>query len=413
MAVGNPAVGNSSSAQERPCSARKRGYYIRRNLWVYIQRLEALLSLLRARRNELPKEGPDLEELQSRLAQARECAEKGSEHPYRRVDNILFWDLVHGIEADLLLLMPMDLLAAKALVVEEQFQRKIEEPVAREVWLGQDNKSGPLRRAVELIKALALQEPLSPRQQQELRLARYVLWDALHLLNGHTEKYFRQLYLNMVLRCVSGCLLLVSFCLSFLIGLPQALYETLTSPTEPAVVWPWKGILSIALLGVAGAVVANLLSSDPLLSLRGTGTWRLFAYYLVIKPAMGAFAALLLFVLAQSQLLFSLESSGSEPPRALAPDVQQLQPPQPRPPLRIQLGSETALACTYIVFFIAIGFSAEKFLGSAMDKVMDNLFVLAEKSEPSSNTPPTSSASEASRPGRRAQGSDASSGRGV
>jgi uncharacterized membrane protein YeaQ/YmgE (transglycosylase-associated protein family) len=394
-------AGNPSSAQKKPSGW---GHFTKRALWVRLQRLEADLRILRARRNELSKDGPDLEELEARLARAREYAEQSSQRPYRPVDEL--WALVHGIEADRLLLMPLDLLSSEALALEEQFRRKIEEPAAREVWLGQDKNSGPLYQTARRVKELAFQETLSPNQQQELRLARYELWTALHLVNRHAEKYSRQRSLNMQLRVMSGGLLLAAFFLSFCFNLPQALYETLTSQTSEAKIWPLNGILSIVLLGVAGAIVANLLSDNPVLSTHGPSNRpQLFGYYLFIKPALGAFAALLIFVLAQSQLLFSIESSENEPPRARPPDAQQTQSPQYRPPLQIQLGSQRALAYTYIVFFIAIGFSAEKFLGSTMDRVMSKLFVLSEQKEHSPGMPPTTPAPGASRPAfwRRAE----------
>lgn len=140
--------------------------------------------------------------------------------------------------------------------------------------------------------------------------------------------------------------------------------------------------LSLILLGAGGAITANMLSDRPVLVMRGP-FWRQFVYYLFVKPSIGAVAAFLFYLLAISQLFFSIE--------AATPLVGPLNPLQDsgqlQPALRIVLGNNEALVCTYAILIIAVGFSAERFLSPIMDRVMNKLFIMAEKTEASSGTP--------------------------
>ena len=62
-------------------------------------------------------------------------------------------------------------------------------------------------------------------------------------------------------------------------------------------------------------------------------------------------------------------------------------PAQLQPALRIVLGNNEALVCTYAILIIAVGFSAERFLSPIMDRVMNKLFITAEKTESSPGPP--------------------------
>jgi hypothetical protein len=275
------------------------------------------------------------------------------------------------------------MLAVEALLVEAHFRRNILEPVERATWLGADEKSGPLCQAVLHVTRHAQQEDLKP--DKRLEHARTLLRGALRMVNKQADKSFRQLSLNMLLRSLSGGLLLLSFGLTYVFALPKALTDFLL---EKTLVFPGLAILALALLGAGGAIVANMLSEHPVLNLNGA-RWRQFAYQLFIKPSIGGFAAFLFYLLAQSQLLFLIESPDPLSSSALMARVESVATvatPEIQPPVRITLGSEKALVCTYVLLFIAVGFSAEKFLGPTMDKVLNKLFYTAEKSAHSPGT---------------------------
>ncbi|MFY0530548.1 hypothetical protein ACN28I_47740 [Archangium gephyra] len=291
----------------------------------------------------------------------------------------------------MLLLLPVDMLAAEALSVESHFRRNIHEPVARATWLGADERSGPLCQAVLHVTRHAQRDDLKP--DKKLEHARGILRGALRMVNKQADRYLRQLSLNMLLRSLSGGLLLLSFGLTYVFSLPKALIDFLQ---EKELVFPGVAILALALLGAGGAIVANMLSEHPVLDLNGA-RWRQFAYQLFIKPSIGGFAAFLFYLLAQSQILFLMESpdSPSAPPSSSAlmarvgSEANTAAPvatPEIQPPVRITLGSEKALVCAYVLLFIAVGFSAEKFLGPTMDKVLNKLFYTAEKNARSPGT---------------------------
>lgn len=355
--------------------------------WAKVRSLESTLSFLDDHRREGPP-NPQAESLsknlRERLKQAETWLEARRWRPRLPLDNCQFWELVHGVVADLLLILPLDMLATEALMVEENFRRNIQEPIARKTWLGSDDKSGPLCTAVRCVTEQAYRvEGLKPEEELKLRHARQVLRSALRQVLRHSDRYFLQLDLTMMIRSLSGSMLVLLFVLTLVGRLPaQFAGLILRNPIE----LPWKGsamsTLALILLGAGGAITANMLSDKPVLVMRGP-FWRQFVYYLFVKPSIGAVAAFLFYLLAVSQLFFSIETA-----TPLASPLNPLQDPgQLQPALRIVLGNNEALVCTYAILIIAVGFSAERFLSPIMDRVMNKLFVMAEKTEPSPGTP--------------------------
>ncbi|WP_375766227.1 hypothetical protein NR798_31615 [Archangium gephyra] len=352
--------------------------------WAKLRSLESTLRFL-----EEQQEGQTtlqarsvIKNLRERLKQAESWLESRRWRPHFPLENCQFWELIHGIAADLLLLLPLDMLATEALMVEENFRRNIHEPIARATWLGADDKPGPLCNAVRCVRELSHRvEGLKPDEELKLRHARQVLRSAQRQVLRHSDRYFLQLDLTMMIRTLSGALLVLLFILTLVGHLPaQFAGLILKNPIE----LPWKGpamsTLSLILLGAGGAITANMLSDKPVLVMRGP-FWRQFVYYLFVKPSIGAVAAFLFYLLAVSQLFFSIETATP----VVGPLLQG--PGQLQPALRIVLGNNEALVCTYAILIIAVGFSAERFLSPIMDRVMNKLFITAEKTESSPGTP--------------------------
>ncbi|MFE8597170.1 hypothetical protein [Archangium violaceum] len=354
--------------------------------WAKLRSLESTLRFLEEQQEEprVPHAANIIKNLHERLRQAEAGLEARRWRPRLPLDNCQFWELVHGVAADLMLLLPLDMLAADALLVEENFRRNIHEPVARTTWLGHDEKSGPLCDAVQSVVELSHHvERLKPGEELKLRHARQILRSAMRQVLRHSDRYYLQLELTMMIRSLSGALLVLMFVLTLVMQLPaQFAGLILRNPIE----LPWKGTtmstLSLVLLGAGGAITANMLSERPVLVMRGP-FWRQFVYYLFVKPSIGAVAAFLFYLLAISQLFFSIEAVPPSPGvfEALQ-DTAQLQPA-----LRIVLGNNEALVCTYAILLIAMGFSAERLLSPIMDRVMNKLFIMADKAEPSPGTP--------------------------
>ncbi|AKJ05347.1 hypothetical protein ATI61_102408 [Archangium gephyra] len=354
--------------------------------WAKLRSLESTLSFLEEQQEgqRNPQASSVIRNLRERLKQAEAWLESRRWKPRIPLDNCQFWELIHGVGADLLLILPLDMLATEALMVEENFRRNIHEPIARATWLGGDEKSGPLCTAVRCITELSYRvEGLRPEEELKLRHARQILRSALRQVHRHSDRYFLQLDLTMMIRSLSGTVLVLMFVLTLVTELPAQFAGLIL---RSSVELPWKGstmsTLSLVLLGVGGAITANMLSERPVLVMRGP-FWRQFVYYLFVKPSIGAVAAFLFYLLAISQLFFSIETVPS-PLSALDPlqGAGQLQPA-----LRIVLGNNEALVCTYALLLLAVGFSAERFLSPIMDRVMSKLFVMADKTEPSPGTP--------------------------
>ncbi|NMO14941.1 hypothetical protein HPC49_04535 [Pyxidicoccus fallax] len=357
-------------------------------LWAKIQDLRCTLSFLESRSAASEDVLSAIRQYREFLVEASNCIQKRRRRLFPALDNPRFWGLVHRVHEGLLLIMPIDMLASEALSVESHFRRNIREPIAAATWLGHDGKSGPLCQAIRVI-CKAAEEGSKSFGEARLDHARQVLRSALSVVNKHSDRYFRQLTLTMWIRSMSGVLLVLLFILAAMFELPREFYRFIDGDTggSPEGITMLRD-LSFILLGAGGAIAANMLSEEPVATTKGP-IWRQFVYYLFIKPSMGAIAAFVFYLLAVSQLFFSIES------RPAALQQEQL---RSDPPVQIVLGSDKALVCTYALLFIAVGFSAERRLGPVMDKVLNRLVVMAEKHEgpdvmATSVPPPTSSPS--------------------
>lgn len=354
-------------------------------LWAKLQRMESTLLLLKNRPQASPEDRAFIDHLLERLEMARASItkrKKGEERARVLVNSTLFWSLVHEISADMLLVMPKEMLASEAMEVEQQFKQNIVAPQQRATWLGEDEKSGPLCVAVQRLQALVRRlEPPGPEEELELLHSRHVLRGALRQVNEHTDRAFQRLNLTLLIRGMSGALLLVLFFLAFLFN--SAVW--LSPPGDAEELWMTLArLISLIMLGAGGAIVANMLSEMPGLVTNGP-RWRQFVFYLFIRPALGGFAAFLFYLLARSRLLFSIEA---------APGPND---PELPPAIRIMLSTHEAVGFAYALIAIAVGFYAERVLGSTMDSVLDKLLRKAEKTVPTPGEPPVPPDSRASR----------------
>ncbi len=345
---------------------------------VLLLRLEAVESILRIIHDHTHASGADLYRLKwirERVQSSKALVTHRRWRCQMLGDNALLREHIQNLESELLLLMPVDMLYSEALKVMEQFQRNIQDPIARETWLGPDEKSGPLFKAVEQVAGLALQPgPPPPDAQLKLRHTRHVLWGALRIVNEQVSLYSRQLASMMMIRGTSGVMLVMMFFFSWFLHLPPRLHAFLNAPD------PFShelGFLGLGLVGAGGAMAANLLSTEAP-TIADKPSWRQLLYHLFVRPSIGVFAAFLFYVLAQSNLIFSIGSTGAG------------EDPEFSPAIRIMLGnSPQALTYTYVLLTCAVGFSAEKLLGPLMDKVLGKLFTMENKNlPPSPGKPP-------------------------
>jgi hypothetical protein len=351
-------------------------------LWAKLQRMEATLRLIQAQTGDAPQERAFIAYLLDRLEMARASITKvgrdGEERPRILVNSTLYWSLLHEVTADTMLIMPAEMLAAEARHLVQQFKRNIIEPDAREAWLGKDGSSGPLHEALRVVEACAMRPGAqSAEDALKLRHARHVLRSVRREVDNHTDLAFQRLNLTVLIRGMSGILLVLLFSLAFLFNSAMWL-----SPIHDEAIWhSLARLLPLIMLGAGGAIVANMTSEMSALVTNGP-RWRQFIFYLFVRPALGAFAAFLFCLLAWSGMIFSIEVAEAA--------TAQSDPALP-PAIRIVLGSARAVGFAYAMISIVVGFSAERILGSTMDKVLHRLFSAAEKTIPTPGGAPVGS----------------------
>jgi hypothetical protein len=282
------------------------------------------------------------------VRKARACFEGRWGHPH------LAWKFLHRVDEDLLLLVGYEELKARALDVQTAFELNILEPSVRAVWLGTEGGAkGALVRAVEKLETADAAD------------ARETVRAALQRVNEQVDRRFWVLSANVLTSVWSGALLavlLAAYGLLWAYASPSAFTAVGTLGTSPT-----SDFIPIALLGIMGAYVSNLMTKQDFLFVRGGPYWRYLLHPLVAKPVLSAFAALFVYAVAHSGLIFSLG----------APDAAKVGTSAAPLALNVPAGESTAFA--YIVLAIVSGFAADKVLRDMIDRVLKRLEEKAEK----------------------------------
>ena len=274
-------------------------------LWNRLENDASLYELCKVREDLTEADRVILEQCHQRLAVARRCLDK----QFGRW-SFSFWQIIHEVDGLLLLVMPRHMLLPHALEIQQQFERRVTDSAQKALWLGAERTSGPLSQCVRVLRgeAPASGDPeASLPEAERLARCRHVLWGAQGVINDRVDKTFWQLSINVSLQVLST-LLLVMLSLIALLGFNRSLVTTWPDALVP------QGLLLLSLMGAAGAVVSNMLSKERFVVATGA-TSRFFAYHLLVKPVMGAFAALTLLLVEQSNLLLAVV------PRGLANDA--------------------------------------------------------------------------------------------
>jgi hypothetical protein len=262
--------------------------------------------------------------------------------PYSNKNYSLFWRLLHRVDEDLLLLIPDSDLMANAANIKAYFDLNVVEEKIRNEWLGTAQTTGKLIETIEAIKT----EPSDMKN-------RYMLKQALRILNDHMDSTFLKLSLNTLMSVVSGALL----------GLFMLIFWTIQSRKDflfDSLIQ--IDILSISILGLIGAYLSNLLTKEDFLFASGA-FWRHIFHYTISKPILSAFAAVFIFLIEKSKLIFAIEAGE-------AGQIKQL----------ITLNvPQSAENYVYAILAIASGFSADKILRGMIDRVLKRLEEKAEK----------------------------------
>lgn len=333
-------------------------------LWNRVESDDSLLALCRIRTDLTEEDQAILKQCQERLDTARWCLDK----PTGRW-SFSFWELIHEVDGLLLLVMPAHMLAPRALEIQRQFERRVTGSRAL-LWLGADKAPGPLRRCVH--KLTEVDDPGSgvtappPLDAEQSRYCRSVLRGALDMVNQQVDKTFWQLSINVSLQVLSTLLLLAVFGVSFVI-------LSRTSVTDwPRDLVPW-GLLLVGFAGASGAIASNMMAKERFVVATGA-TNRFFAYHLLVKPVIGAFAALVLLFLEQSSMLLSVETRSRSVGTGGGSGI-----------FQIVVSDNQAVFFTMMALAVVAGWSADKLLSSIMDKVLRRLLGQSEKVLPPSS----------------------------
>ncbi|WP_147451011.1 hypothetical protein [Corallococcus llansteffanensis] len=346
-------------------------------LWNRLENDASLCELCWIRKDLTAEDRVILEQCNQRLGVARRCLDK---QLWRW--SFSFWQIIHEVDGLLLLVMPRHMLLPHALEIQQQFERRVTDSAQKTLWLGADRTSGPLPQCVRVLRGEALlsSDPeASLPEAERLARCRHVLWGAQGVINDRVDKTFWQLSINVSIQVLST-LLLITLSLIALLGFNRSLVTTWPGELVP------QGLLLFSLVGAAGAVVSNMLSKERFVVATGA-TSRFFAYHLLVKPAVGAFAALTLLFVEQSNLLLSViprdpvSAAGSNP--AL---------------LNIVVRDWRAVFFTLAALSVAAGYSADRFLSSIMNNVLSRLLGQSEKLLPSSAPPEAGAASRRAEP---------------
>ncbi len=259
------------------------------------------------------------------------------------------WSYLHRVDEDLLLLMPIEQLKSRAVDIKCAVEPNITMSSVREAWIGDH---GRLRQAIEKLNKGKASQPLLE--------IRHTLREALRTVNEQIDRGFWALSMNTRIAAASGLLLgsLLILCL-----IPQYLricwFNSLTGSL---------GLLMV--LGLIGSYLSNLLTKSNFLLIRGGAFWIFVLYHLVVRPILGAFAAVFIYFLEKVDLLFSL-----------------VDPTAGTASLLLSMSAENRKA-TYVYLILAVvsGFGAEKLLRSMMDRILKKLEEKAEKTKQNPTT---------------------------
>lgn len=265
-----------------------------------------------------------------------------SRHPH------LVWELLHRVDEYLVLLCPEAELAGRVIEIKAYFDLNITEAKLRAEWLGEKG------RFVKILEELAA--------HKNLKENRHLLREALQLINDQVDRGFWQLSMNTLTSVASGALL----------GL-LLLVAWYSEPAARLAQLPYGlnhcTFATLFLLGLLGSYVANLLTREDFLFIRGGPFWRYLLHHLLAKPILSAFAAIFIYLLERSRLLLAIIPAGQAAEAGTAAITFQVNP--------------ASLGYTYALLALLAGFAADKVLRIMIDRVLKKLEQQAEKQKAS------------------------------
>ncbi len=273
------------------------------------------------------------------------CPFSGRKHPH------LVWELLHRVDECFILLLKKEELVSRAITLKTSFDLNIKEEKVRKEWVGEEGKEGRFKKIIDELE-----------KGENLEANTIVLRDALKIVNEQMDRTFWQLSMNTLTSVWSGTFLAVLMAIAWYAN-PWGLICLLKGQNL------CENYLILIILGLMGAYLSNLITKEDFLYVRGGPFWRYFLHNLFAKPVTSAFAAVFIFFIEKSRLIFSISpqengTEGSKVSEIITFNV-----------------SPDSTGYVYAVLAIASGFAAEKILRSTIDGVLKKLEQKAEKSK--------------------------------
>jgi hypothetical protein len=262
----------------------------------------------------------------------------GSRHPH------LVWELLHRVDEYLILLIKKEELPSTAIDIQNSFDLNIKDEKTRARWIGDKGKLNQVIHNIE--------------NGEDKIEDRYALKDAQKLVNEQMDRTFWQLSANTLTSVWSGALLAIIILVAWLYPHSD---NTLVSLDKGGLS---KHFLTLFVLGLMGAYLSNLMTREDFLYVRGGPFWRYFFHNLFSKPVMSGFAAIFIYLLARSELIFAIGSGNTSASNIIKLNV-----------------SANGIGYTYAFLAIISGFAADKILKNMIDSVLKKLEQKAEKSK--------------------------------
>jgi hypothetical protein len=262
----------------------------------------------------------------------------------------LVWELLHRVDEYLILLIKGEELYSRAIDVKVSFKLNIKEEKVRDEWIGEKGK------LIEILDHI--------KKKEHMEESRYVVRDALRLVNEQMDRTFWQLSMNTLTSVWSAVIL------GGLMGLAWFFYPAGTLQSLGAGAFKSTFVTLVA-LGLMGAYISNLMTKEDFLYVRGGPFWRYLLHNLLSKPLMSAFAAVFIYGVEKSKLIFSISSIDTKRASNAVSNI-----------ISLNVTKESE-GYVYAVLAIVSGFAADKILRSMIDGVLKRLEQKAEKAKDS------------------------------
>ena len=329
--------------------------YLLANLVIHRHTLE----LLEARYKDDAEKRPRLQLCRKSLDEAGAALMK---RPFRRT--FLAWGLFHQVAEEMIMFLDKEELAAEG--------KKIELDIKLSA-LPETTKGGWLARLGEVLKPLAGADPTVV----EVSSARQTIRTATNALNSQTDNLFWEIWTKKLFGLIYAAMLVIGLALFILLGSLSSGYLLCVG--------------NVLLLGAIGGVASGILSADPQYVAKGQ-FWVSTLYYSLVRPTLGALAALIVFWMLQSQYLIQIKPPAdcrkavlnclTCPQDELQGKAAQDEPKTTEHSTLIVLnalpGQQIYL---YLLVLLLAGFSGDKVLKTVADKTFAKLFAEAEKTK--------------------------------